>query len=68
MMPPIINVSTKICRSGLVPGAYVGRGGDGEGVSISMHRPKSTLAIAGQSENGSENGIRRDRDEVRHKI
>jgi len=29
---------------------------------------KSKLAIAGQSENGSENGIRRDRDEVRHKI
>jgi len=30
--------------------------------------PKLTLDIAGQSENGSDNGIRRDRDEVRHKI
>jgi len=30
--------------------------------------PKLKLDIAGQSENGSDNGIRRDRDEVRHKI
>jgi hypothetical protein len=30
--------------------------------------PKLKLDIAGQSENGSDKGIRRDRDEVRHKI
>jgi len=38
------------------------------GLPQSQPFPKLKLDIAGQSENGSDNGIRRDRDEVRHKI
>jgi hypothetical protein len=37
-------------------------------LSFFASAPKLKLDIAGQSENGSDNGIRRDRDEVRHKI
>src|SRR5262245_29450421 len=57
-------VSVVSSMAGPIPAAHVMR----NGLTAAKLFPKLKLNIAGHSENGSDNGIRRDRDEVRHKI